>query len=345
MHMSLGVARLVLGKPDLAVHDLEQALDASCECGWPDGVAEASTHLSGARQQLGDFDGAANLARRALELHNELDRPNAQAAADAVLGSAHWWYGDLGQALQHQERAYALYEKTGRVFGQAICLTELAATLHELGDLVGASRCYTKALGLCEHIGATGRQVQTFAGLSRVNGEMGDREQALRNAELAVMLSDSARDRRVRAIALDAVARACLAAGRHDDGYEYQRKALEIAEQVGVAWDIAYVLISRTESHHAGSNQEDFRSSGRRALVITREHRFRLLEGKAAEALARIVDPDEAFFYYRMALRAYQQTNHRSAIDRIRRLLEPSDLGAGLEAKDPRSDQPPYGPR
>lgn len=323
MHMSLGVAQLVLGKPDLAVHDLEQALDASSECGWQDGVAEASTHLSGARQQLGDFGEAVNLARRALELHKELDRPNAQAAANAVLGSAHWWYGDLAQALQHQERAYALYQKTGSVFGQAICLTELAATLHELGDVTGAARRYTQALSICEHIGATGRQVQTLAGLSRVNGETGNHEQALRNAELAVTLSSSARDRRAQAIALDALARACLAAGRHDDGYEHQRKALDVAEQVGVAWDIAYVLIGLTERHHADPNQEELRSFGHRALAIAREHRFRLLEGKAAKALATISVPDEAPFYYRIALRAYQQTNHRPGIDRIRRLLEP----------------------
>lgn len=321
MLLNLGVAELVSGKHTLAVQHLELALEVSGRCGWPAGVTEAEAHLHGIRQRLSQFDEAADHASSALNSGTELDRPNAQAAANIVLGSAHWRFGDVTQALRCQERAYFLYGKTGSMFGQAICLTELAAIRHELGNLGDAESAYREALVICERIGARGRQVQALVGLSRLYNEKEAYDQALHNAELAATLVSLARDRRVRADVLDALAQAYLAVDRREEGYEYQQRALETAQRVGVPWDIAYILISMTKRRTPGSNQEELRSLGERAFAITHEHRFCFLKGKASEALAIIETPGEAAPLLEIAITAYRRANHRPGVERVQRLL------------------------
>lgn len=321
MLLSLGVAELVSGRHEPAVHHLEQALDVSGKCGWPAGVTEAEAHLNGVRQRLSQFGEDNDHAGSALSLSKEAGRPNARAAANIVLGSAHWRFGDVAQALRCQERAYSLYQKTGRMFGQAISLTEVAAIRYELGDLSDAESAYSEALAICERIGARGRQVQALVGLSRLYGEKGSHGRALHNAELAATLVDLARDRRVRAEVLDALAHAYLALDRREEGHEYQQRALETAQRVGVPWDMAYILIGMTKRKVLGRDQAELRPFGYRALAITREHRFCFLEGKASEALAVIEAPDEAGPLLEGAIISYRQANHRAGIERIRRLL------------------------
>jgi DNA-binding SARP family transcriptional activator len=329
MHITLGVARLVLGKLDQGARHLEYALDASTECGWLDGVAEASTHLSGVYQRIGRPREAIAMVRLAIDLHQEHGRPGGQAAAYAILGSSHRWFGDLTQALWHQQRALFLYQGEGGAFGQAICLTELAGIRHELGERTSAGRLYTEALAICERIGARARHVQALAGLSRVHVETGDHEQALRNAELAVTLARRATDRRVEAEALDALARACFALGRRVDAHQHHEKALEIALHVGVAWDIAFILIGMSERQAHARDRERSRASGHRALEIAREHRFRLFEGKAAEALAKTATTDDSLSLYEVALEAYRETSHQPGISRIERMLRSSSSDRG----------------
>ncbi|WP_131735435.1 AfsR/SARP family transcriptional regulator [Actinomadura roseirufa] len=321
VHMSLGVAHLILGQLSLSERHLEQALESGTESGWLEGTAEASTHLSGVLLRNKNPGRAMQLARSAIDLYREHGHPSGEAAAHTILGYSHWLVGDLSQALRHQEQAHSLYLRTSSEYGQAICLTELAATLHDLGDLTGAAARYAMALAICERLKAPARQVQALVGLSRVQTEMGEHEAALRNAELAVELARRSRNRRAETSAFDALARACFALDRHDDARDGHRRALRAAEHVGVAVDIVQVLIGMTECRGPGSDREDFSATVLRAMAIAKEHGFRLFEGKAAEVLAKADESEIATARRRVAITAYERTGHRHGAERVRRLL------------------------
>jgi hypothetical protein len=88
-----------------------------------------------------------------------------------------------------------------------------------------------------------------------------------------------------------------------------------------VAWDIAFVLIGMTDGRRCLCGLNTSLSFGHRAFAIAREHRFQLLEGKAAEALAKISSTEDSPSFHQLALNAYLQVEHRPGIDRMRRLL------------------------
>ncbi|WUI00696.1 winged helix-turn-helix domain-containing protein [Spirillospora sp. NBC_00431] len=324
MHMSLGVAHLLLGRFHTAEEHLEGALAASTDSDWPEGTAEAAVHLSSLHLRTGNVGKAIDLGHRAIELHREGGDPGCQAVAHAVLGYSHWVFGDLVRAERHQARAHALHLRARSEYGQAICLTELAATIHDQGDLDRAARHYAEAVRICARLGAPARQVQALSGLSRVRSELGDREEGLRLAGHAMTLVRQARDRRAQTSALDARARACYALGWADEGREHHDEALQAAERVGVAWDIAHVLVGMTDRRalrSARAGGEELVTLGRRALAISQRHGFRLLEGKAAEALARVTSDADAKAWCRAALGTYQEIGHAPGAARVRRLM------------------------
>ncbi|MFI0479120.1 AfsR/SARP family transcriptional regulator [Actinomadura sp. 9N215] len=318
MHISLGVACLALGRLRVSELHLERALEASTDSGWLEGEADAVTQLGAIRLRTGDVSEAIMLGRRAIRLYRQRGHLSGEAMAHAVLGYSQWLFGDLPQALRHQKRALSLHERAGNEYGQAICLTELATTLHDKGDHACAVRNYLAAVAICERLGAPARLVRALAGLSRVQSCDGDPADALRNAQRAVTVAYQSRDRRAESSALDAMARACFALRRPDAGREYAEKALWAAERVGLPWDIAHVLIGM-----AGHCPDDggLDALGRRALTIAREHGFRLLEGRAAEALVKVHADREAAGWARAALRVYQEIGHAPGTARVQHIL------------------------
>lgn len=139
-----------------------------------------------------------------------------------------------GEGLHHAMAAIALRRQLGDASGVGIGLVRASRSAWSGADFVGAAELAEEAVDVLEHVGGEGLAL-AYAQLARVALQNLDGELGLRYSEQALALAPD--PSQARALALT-TAGICNNLMSYPDGSEMLVEAVEIADSLGLAWEL-----------------------------------------------------------------------------------------------------------
>jgi DNA-binding CsgD family transcriptional regulator/tetratricopeptide (TPR) repeat protein len=225
LHLEMLAAgeRLGLDSARLA-HHARLAVDVDAMVRWlPDAAKQAAAKRSH-REVIA--------LMKALEPH--LEMLPIDLRADLIeLWAAEEQFTD-GEGLQHAMAAVALRRQLGDATGVGTGLVRASRSAWAGADFVRAAELAEEAVDVLEHVGGEGLAL-AYAQLARVAAQNLDQELGLQYSEQALALAPD--PSQARALAL-ATAGVCKNIMSYPDGSEMLVEAADIAESLGLAWEL-----------------------------------------------------------------------------------------------------------
>ncbi|MEV6978088.1 BTAD domain-containing putative transcriptional regulator [Kitasatospora sp. NPDC093806] len=311
------------------------ALELARQADWTDGQALALRRIGAAHQE----NGAIGPAYRHLARARELARPDHGAGtADEVtnLGLVCWKLGRLHEAAAHFEHAARLFHGLDSAGGEAISHTNLGIAYRALGRPRDAIRVLGETLPV--HLRHGNRLSETVA-LSCLSGaytDLGDHSTGRLLAHTALTAAQALRNRRLEANALFALGAAQERAHELTGAADSFREALHLAEIVNDRFPQVSALVGLATVQACLDPQAALRTA-ERAVELSREAEFRMLEGCALNALARVRvrlgESRAALEIGRDALALHRETGHRPGEARSQLALGHAQSALGVRGE------------
>ncbi|MFF2353983.1 BTAD domain-containing putative transcriptional regulator [Kitasatospora sp. NPDC058115] len=294
-------------------------------------------NLAGAVREASDA-GFATVARRLAEsLHSYLStgmytgdcfevataarlrrtRPGRREGSDediATLGLVCWKLGRLHEAAAHFSQVARHFREHDAARAEAVSHTNLGVVHRALGRPGDAIRVLGGTLPV--HLRSGNRYSETVAlnGLSGAYTDLGDHTTGLLLARTALAAARTLRNRALEANAFLALGAAQERAHEPADAADSYRQALRLAELVNDRFPQAAALVGLATAQ-ARLDPGAALDTAEQAVALTREARFRMLEGCALDALAdvrvRRGESRPALESGRAALAVHRETGHR----------------------------------
>jgi DNA-binding SARP family transcriptional activator/tetratricopeptide (TPR) repeat protein len=292
---------------DQAVRHYDLAIDLARAAGWLDGEATAHNNLGIVYANTGRPRQAADHYARTLVIKRRADHTGGEAAALGNLGATFADLGRLPEAVEHSNQALALYRKIGNRIGEAHVHTGLGAIEHALGHLDQAADTLEQAISLHREVGNRINEVEARAYLTAVLRDAGRLAEARMHADAALTLVLDVGHRRLEAHARNALGTLEAVEGRRATAADLHRYAIEEA----TATTDRYLLVEALLDLARVVDRDRALGYAQRALAVTRQSGYRILEGHAHVALAGIYPDNRAVEHARLALDLHRDTGHR----------------------------------
>ncbi|MDH6131208.1 DNA-binding SARP family transcriptional activator/DNA-binding XRE family transcriptional regulator/Ni2+-binding GTPase involved in maturation of urease and hydrogenase [Kitasatospora sp. MAA4] len=331
-----GECHWVLANNAQALELFGSALELARQADWLDGQALALRRIGAAHQE----SGAMRLASDYLSRARDLTRPgNGAGTADDVtnLGLICWKLGRLHEAAEHFSHAAQLFRDLDSSGGEAVSQTNLGIAYRALGRPGDAIRVLGETLPIHRRNGNRLSETVALCGLSGAYTDLGDHSTGRLLAHTALSAAQALRNRRLEANAFLVLGATQERAHDLTEAADSYREAVHLAEVVNDRFPQVAALVglggvqARLEPQAALPTAE-------RAVTLSREAEFRMLEGCALNVLAcvriRLGDSRSAAEIGRDALALHRETGHRPGEARSQLALgyAQSALGARGEA-------------
>jgi CHAT domain-containing protein/tetratricopeptide (TPR) repeat protein len=204
---NLGSLHLMLGDPDEALRDFEDALALLRAQPQPQFESDTLNNMGHARMTLGSTEEALHLYQQAFDTAHRVGYRRGEAASLNGLGGVHLRLGAYEQSLSYFERALEIVRQLGDRRQQAVVLTHLGRTRLRMGETQAALDPLTQASALWEAIGDQWGRAYNLMDTADAALSL-DRPRALRALEQAVSLCRESGDPLGEASALDRIGEA-----------------------------------------------------------------------------------------------------------------------------------------
>lgn len=227
----LGSIYRSLGRRELAVQHLEQAIAFCKEVGEQGELAWSLNHLGRLHASMGEKERAGAYYEEALNLaHSRGDRI-LEASSLNNLGWIYSAWGKKDLEQKYYEQALAIYREVKNRQGEAAALNNLGRVAEELGDTEKAHNYYTEALRIFQGIGARRGCGWALNNLGRAYLQAGDSERARAYLEEALEIRREV-DRRGEGRTLNNLGALYTRDGNYQRAWECYQEALEISEEI-----------------------------------------------------------------------------------------------------------------
>ncbi|GAA1396812.1 hypothetical protein GCM10009639_33370 [Kitasatospora putterlickiae] len=266
-------------------------------------------------------------------------RPVRRGGADddvAALGLVCWRLGQLHEAAQHFAREARHFRDLDAARAEAVSHTNLGVVHRALGRPGDAIRTLGGALPIHLHDGNKFSETVALNGLSGAYTDLGDTVTGRLLAHTALAAARTLRNRALEANAHLALGAAQERAQRSAEAADSYREALRLAELVNDRFPQAAALVglataqARLDPRAALRTAED-------AVTLSREARFRMLEGCALDALARVRvrlgESRTALESGHAALAVHRETGHRPGEARSHLALGHAQAALGARSR------------
>jgi predicted ATPase len=162
------IALWLLGYPEAALADVDQALKDACEIGHAPSLMYPLAHTSLTHFLLRNYLGADAQARQLVAVAEEKSAPLWKAWGRTVQGSVLAETGKASDAVDKITSRIAAYRSTGTTVWLPIWLSELAVAYAELGQHGDARRCIDEAIVAVERT----KERWPEAEVNRIAGEI-----------------------------------------------------------------------------------------------------------------------------------------------------------------------------
>lgn len=313
-HLSRATVLLATSRYADALDDFRRALGFARRGGWAEGEGSALSNLAHVSFETGRLDLAARYSLEALEIDTRIGRIAGRLARLANLGNIRLQQGRLADAVTYCEQVIELESQVGEWHGQGTAHGCLGEAHLLLGRYDEASVHLGRALATHRRAGARSCEADTLRLLAAVHGATGDLDRARRDAVEALRIAREVGDRWVEAHALLAHADLDLRAGDADPAIDRLGQVLALARGDGARHAEAQALIGLARAHRlrGGTGDDEARAYASRALAISREYGYELLE----KAASTVPGPEPAPVGRSAVAPATESRAGRSASDR-----------------------------
>ncbi|WP_380286054.1 BTAD domain-containing putative transcriptional regulator [Kitasatospora purpeofusca] len=231
-----------------------------------------------------------------------------------TLGLVCWQLGRLHEAAAHFTQVARHFRELDAGRAEAISYTNLGVVHRALGRPADAIRVLGGTLPAHLRSGNKFSETVALNALSGAHTDLGDHATGRLLAHTALAGARTLRNRALEANAFLALGAAQERAHRPSDAADSYREALRLAESVHDRFPQAAALVGLATVQTCREPRAALRTA-ERAVALSREARFRMLEGCALDALARtrlrLGESRTALESGRAALAVHRETGHR----------------------------------
>jgi tetratricopeptide (TPR) repeat protein len=231
---NLATADVFLGRHEIGVRHLEEALRVLRQAGHPSDEARALNNLGIAETRLGRYREAAEHHRESLDVYRVVGDAAGRARALVNLGNLDSRLDRQDDAVAHYGEALELYLGSGDSQGAAGALNNLGGAEVKLGRLDAAERHFLQARDMFRELHSPNGEANVLDGLGSLFTRRGDFEQAVDYHRQALAIFGRISDRDSEACAHNGLGEAYQAAGLLDRAREEFAEALAIASEEDV---------------------------------------------------------------------------------------------------------------
>ncbi|WP_172836107.1 AfsR/SARP family transcriptional regulator [Microlunatus soli] len=188
IHGSLGEIHRLMGRPEIARTELDQAQAELCETRQQLGLASSWASRSALEVDCGRLEAAYDAAEQALKLANAQQSDRLIAAALDARAEVRLAAGDGAAALDDASTAEQLAATSSSEFEHAHCLVTVARSLLVLGRCGPAADAATRAAAVADRFGYRIQAGDAEAVLAEIQLRLGRRDRARNSARRAVTL-------------------------------------------------------------------------------------------------------------------------------------------------------------
>lgn len=251
--------------PDAGVAQARELLDRSDEVGLdcPAGRMQVHAALASNLHILGRSEAAIEAVQAALALSEDVDDPDRLAAVQRTAGVVYWSIGEHDRALRHYLAALEGSREAGDVAGAARAAGNIGNLHNSMGNFEQARRYHLEALDGFEQMGwdegVAGTLVNLGALAARVaesleeDGEsQAAREEHRANLDYnrrALELFEQLGNPRGIAYAADNMARALIHLDRVEEALDLHRRSLDLRREVGDTAGVVNSLLTGADAH------------------------------------------------------------------------------------------------
>ncbi|MFI6499504.1 BTAD domain-containing putative transcriptional regulator [Nonomuraea typhae] len=283
-----------------------RALALAGEAGWADGQSTVRGNLAGDLLRHGRLAEAARSLEEGMELDVRDGRQARLAVKHANLGVVYAQLGRLDAAYEHFSEVLEI--PTGR---HANARYNLGLICHLMGRFEEAYRHLTGVRADLDRTPDPSLESHHAAGFSELLCDLGRHDEALDSA-VAALPGSGVDDHFGRALALVALGRVYQVTGRREEAATCLRQAVEV-----VGRGNPYTKAGALNTLAGVMDGAEATALAEEALRLSRERSFRVQEGRAHTALARIAlaagDRAEGVRQAALALEIHRETGCRPA--------------------------------
>ncbi|MCA2219282.1 AfsR/SARP family transcriptional regulator [Jidongwangia harbinensis] len=287
MSQSLAFLATTCHAPD-AVDRYAVALDLSRRSGWRRGEAMALGNLGRTYNDLGRLDLAVQCLEQALTIGAEVGADTRLAADTGNLGIVLAETGQLRRAADLHARALAMFRAQGADAACGTALNNLAMAHWAMGRADLALPLVRESIALHREVAARAGEAYGLGLLATVTRDLGDPDAALRHARAGLVLIRAAGDERNEAEILNVVGSLHLARHDDRAALDCYRRAAVCARQAASPLPAMAALVGLATAEHRLGHRAMALRLVRRALTGSRGYGYRLVTGHAWTVLARL---------------------------------------------------------
>jgi len=190
-----------------------------------------------AARATGDYDRARAALERALRLFVNLDDAVYEIHTLGNLSTLYWYLGEHEQAMNLARQALARCDEAGLPFQRRLPLGDMGAAAAAAGDLDLARRCLLESLAIARKIADRTQEILCLGHLGWLCVREKRAGEALEHLQAALALAKSIDSRTEQSWILSGLAEAHHLVGDLDQAVAHARRALELAQASGRAYD------------------------------------------------------------------------------------------------------------
>jgi tetratricopeptide (TPR) repeat protein len=296
-----------------AIH-CERAAEVSRRVGLVTARASALAIQGPLLVRMGRPDEAVDRLHEALMIALQDGQREYQGAIMADIALAHRVRGRLREAAELARDALTVDRDCGSEVDEGIALARLAEAFHLLGRLGDAAELLSAALEVDTKIGNHAARTPAQAALAAVLADMGDHASAGRLARSAASAAEQ-RDRWTRVECSSMLGTVLRLADLHRDAITAYQQALATLPEEDHSAHAAVAQIGLGLSYCRLGHLDEAECAARAAFTLCARAGYRVLEGQALDALARIrlaqYDRAAAVEAATAAIAIHSDTGHR----------------------------------
>lgn len=326
---NLGVAQILMQRPQQALESLQNALPIWREIGSRFGEANTLHNLGTAYADLGKAREALAAYQQALQIRQQLGHKEGVALTLQGIGSVHYALRDLQTAQRFFGQALALYRELGNKRGEAETLRYLGNILYASGQWQKSLAAYENALTLFREANDPDGEATTLLGMGALFLDMGQPELALGYYQQALELRQKRGNRREIIAAHLGIGHIYATLSNNEGAKRAYEQALALSREGGDqrAEAAALIALATVEARLQPDNPTHAESFYRQAILITQATGDKLSQANALLQLgvlyATLNRTDDALRSLENALAIYREIG-----DRRGEMIALSNLGA-----------------
>lgn len=235
-----GVIQTRLGRHEVAVASMNEALDIYREKGLLNKMATASSQLGVAEEGFANYGRALEAYGTALSMQRRTgDEVNSASELRRMGRIYHLRLNQFGKARAVYGEALALFRSAGDRRGALMTLVDMGSVEADAGDLAEAEKIFRSAMNEAEKLKDENAQALVEFHTANLHWFRGEYEPAIAHARRALKTAESLKDNGQSAIILNTIGLIHWTLNDHQKAMDSMEKSLALAKKAGLRLDEA----------------------------------------------------------------------------------------------------------